>query len=120
MCRQRQTIFTPKSDVELELAEEEEEEEEEEEKEEGNYGKESFGRVMQLISCGKYEEVVLLAYCLWEKREKKGNPEERENDVRESAIQLVKKMSEEGAAVALQILEPALAVRGNSKPQDTC
>ncbi len=55
MCRQRQTIFMPKSNVELELAEEdkEEEEEEEEDKEEGDYGEESFGRVMQLVSCGK-------------------------------------------------------------------
>jgi len=67
MCRQRQTIFTPKSNVELELAEEDEEEEEEEEedKEEGDYGEECFGRVMQLVSCGKYEEAVLLAYRLW-------------------------------------------------------
>jgi hypothetical protein len=67
MCRQRQTIFTPKSNVELELAEEDEEEEEEEEedKEEGDYGEESFGLVMQLVSCGKYEEAVLLAYRLW-------------------------------------------------------
>ncbi len=112
MCRRCQTIFTPESNVELELAEEEEEEEEGDEEE-------SQGRVIQLVSCGRYEEAVLLAYGLWEKRKEDEKPEERENDVRESAMQLVERMSKGGTAVALQILEAVLDVWGNLYLQDT-
>ena len=50
---------------------------------------------MQLVSCGRYEETLLLAYHLWEKRKKNENLEERGNDVLESAMQLVERMSEE-------------------------
>ncbi len=31
----------------------------------------------------KYEEAVLLAYRLWEKRKENENPQEKENDVRD-------------------------------------
>jgi hypothetical protein len=50
---------------------------------------------MQLVSCGRYEETLLLAYRLWEKRKKNENLEERGNDVIESAMQLVERMSKE-------------------------
>ena len=88
ICWQRQTIFTP---VDLELEEEDKEEEKEEKEEaededEDDDSKESFRHVMQLISCGKYKEVILLAYCLWEKRKDNKNPEERRYKARESAI----------------------------------
>ncbi len=84
ICWQRQTIFTP---IDLELEEEDEEEEkgekeEAEDEDEDDDSKESFRRVLQLVSCGKYEEVILLAYCLWEKRKENKNPEERRNNAR--------------------------------------
>ncbi len=101
MCQQHQTIFTPESDVELKLEEEEEEEEEEEDEEEDDGGEESHRRVLQLVSCRRYEEAILLACHLWEKRKEDEKPEERENDIRESAMQLVGRMSKEGAAATL-------------------
>ncbi len=99
MCGQHQIIFMPESNVELELVEEEKEEEGDEE--EDNVGEESHRRVMQLLCCGRYKEAVLLACHLWEKRKEDEKPEERENDIRESAMKLVGRMSKEGAAIAL-------------------
>jgi hypothetical protein len=45
----------------------------------------------------KYEEAVLLAYHLWEKKKENENPEERGNDVRESTMQLIERTCKEEA-----------------------
>jgi len=50
----------------------------------------------------KYEEAVLLAFYLWEKRKENENPEERGNDVREPNMQLIERTCKEEAVELYQ------------------